>query len=107
MSESSSGLERERAISRTFHARGVPLLVSPHLLRERSLGQLDLVRIHKGEEGWLIEVVEVKSSLTGGQALLRGQRARIIHAANFLAGVFGHPVRFLLSFQSTGDEEEN
>jgi hypothetical protein len=61
------------------------------------LGQLDLVRLRKVRGAWRIEVVEVKSSGTGGEALLRGQRSRIIGAANFLAGIFGHPVKFLLS----------
>jgi hypothetical protein len=85
-----SGINRERACSLEFHREGVPLLVSPLLLRERSLGQIDLARIRKDENGWIIEIGEVKSSLMGGEVSVRGQRSRLQGTQNFLSALFGH-----------------
>lgn len=94
MSGSSSGLRLECAHSRSFHAEGIPLLVSPELLRRRELGQIDLARIRK-KESWIVEVAEVKSSAIGAEALVRGQRRRLIAAGNFLSGIFGASLRFI------------
>jgi hypothetical protein len=89
-----SGLALERERSREFHADGLPLLVSPKLLRSRELGQLDLARMKK-KESWILEVAEVKTSSVGDEALERGQRKRIVNAAKFLSGIFGCPVKFI------------
>ena len=89
-----SGLSLEILKSRDFHSEGIPLLISPDLLRKRDLGQLDLVRLQK-KLHWVIEIAEVKSSVTGFYALERGQRKRIISAGNFLSGIFGIPMRFI------------
>ncbi len=94
MSASLSGLNLEKSKSREFHSEGIPLLISPELLRSRELGQLDLVRMKKNN-GWVIEIAEVKSSVTGFHALERGQRKRIISAGNFLSGIFGSPMKFI------------
>ncbi|MES2529328.1 MAG: hypothetical protein V4598_19730 [Bdellovibrionota bacterium] len=94
MSGNSSGLSLEIIKSRDFHSEGIPLLVSPELLRKRELGQLDLVRMKKKTD-WIIEIAEVKSSATGFAALERGQRKRIISAGNFLCGIFGCSMKFI------------
>lgn len=91
-----SGLKRELQSSKSFHAEGLPLLVSSLLLRERLMGQIDLARLQKDKEGWVIEVAEVKSSDLGAQAIIRGQRSRIFHAIKFLSGIFGHRSKFIL-----------
>ena len=94
MSGSSSGLRLELSHSRDFHSQGLPLLISPDLLRKRELGQLDLVRMKK-KDSWVIEIAEVKSSAVGEEEFLRGQRKRVLSAGNFLCGIFGAPVRFI------------
>lgn len=90
-----SGPKLEISHSLDFHSEGTPLLVSPKLLRERNLGQIDLARLKKDREGWLIEIAEVKSSDIGIENLLRGQRQRLFSAQNFLSGVFGFRSRFI------------
>lgn len=89
------GLELEREFSREFHQEGIPLLVSPSLLRSRNLGQVDLSRLKKDREGWVIEVGEVKSSQVGEEQMLRFQRQRIFSAQNFLSAIFGHRTKLL------------
>ncbi|WP_408096765.1 hypothetical protein ACJVC5_17145 [Peredibacter sp. HCB2-198] len=55
----------------------------------RNLGQLDLARIKKDREGWMVEVGEVKSSEIGQEMMERFQKNRIRSAQNFLSGIFG------------------
>ena len=94
--KSTSGLNQEITSSKTFHDEGTPLLVSPALLRQRLMGQIDLSRIRKDREGWIIEIAEVKSSSIGRENFLRGQRARLFESANFLSGIFGHRSKLIL-----------
>jgi hypothetical protein len=94
VSGNTSGLRTELFHSKTFHSEGLPLLISPQLLRERDLGQIDLARLLK-KENWVIEIAEVKSSAMGFEAFQRGQRKRIILAGNFFSGILGYPVRFI------------
>lgn len=61
------------------------------------MGQIDLSRLRKDREGWIIEVKEVKSSVIGEEMLLRGQRSRLFSAVKFLAGIFGFRAKFVLS----------
>jgi hypothetical protein len=85
-----SGIKKELMCSEKFHQEGIPLLVSPLLLRERSLGQIDLARIKKDKMGWIIEIGEVKSSQLGTEVSARWQRARLMGAQKFLSALFGH-----------------
>jgi len=85
--KNSSQLEADFSLS--FHAEGTPLLVSPQLLRLRQLGQMDLARLRKDREGWIIEVGEVKSSEVGQEMMERFQKQRLFSAQNFLSGIFG------------------
>ena len=87
--KSSSGLLNELKFSCDFHSEGIPLLVSARLLRARDLGQLDLSRIRKDRDGWLIEIGEVKSSEIGAFQMERFQKMRLYAAQKFLSGVFG------------------
>ena len=80
--------------SLAFHSTGIPLLVSPDLLRQRGLGQIDLSRMQK-KENWVIEIAEVKSSSVGEDAFVRNQRKRIVSTGKFLSGIFGAPVKFI------------
>ena len=93
--KSSSGSNQEIHFSKSFHSEGIPLLVSPALLRERNLGQLDLARLRKNSIGWILEVGEVKSSVVGEEMMERSQLKRISSAQNFLAGLFGHPTKLI------------
>ncbi len=79
--------------SRLFHGTALPVLVSSQLLRSRNLGQLDLLRLARDRDGWILEVTEVKSSTTGTEALERGQKKRIHHSMRFLAALFGARTR--------------
>jgi hypothetical protein len=94
--KNTSGFEAEQRASITFHRCGIPLLVSPKVLRERDMGQLDIVRITKRSEGWVIEVAEVKSSIIGTEMMMRGQRSRLISAMKFLSGIFSSTSKFIL-----------
>lgn len=85
----SSGLFNEIKFSRSFHADGVPLLISPKLLRARNLGQLDLARLRKDSDNWTIEIAEVKSSEVGELQMQRFQKMRILASQKFLSGLFG------------------
>lgn len=89
-----SGLRLELSRSINFHSEGIPLLISPELLRLRGLGQIDLSRMLKKDE-WIIEIAEVKSSSVGEDAFLRSQRKRIVEAGKFLSGIFGAPLKFI------------
>ena len=60
------------------------------------MGQIDLARLKKDRQGWVIEIAEVKSSQMGANAILRGQRSRIFHSIKFLSGIFGHRSKFIL-----------
>lgn len=60
------------------------------------MGQIDLARLRKDQEDWLIEVAEVKNSDIGAEMILRGQRSRIFQAVKFLSGIFGHRSKFIL-----------
>ncbi len=84
------GLKKELETSVVFHFEGVPLLVSPNLLRERSMGQIDLARIRRNNQGLLIiEILEVKSSVVGEEMINRGQRSRLHSTQDFLSSLFG------------------
>lgn len=91
----SSGLANEKKFSREFHQEGIPLLVSPALLRSRDLGQIDLARIKKDREGWILEIGEVKSSMVGEEQMERFQKRRLFSSQRFLAGLFGHRTKLV------------
>ena len=90
VSKNSSGLKSEIEHSKSFHAEGLPLLVSAQLLRARDLGQIDLARMTKNRGEWLIEIGEVKSSSTGLLMMGQQQRFRLNDSLKFLTALFGH-----------------
>ena len=87
------GLKLEVECSRIFHLNSLPVLVSPSLLRSRHLGQIDLAKLTKDSNGWILEVSEVKNSFIGAEASLIGQRARLNSACSFLGRLFGSRVK--------------
>lgn len=91
-----SGVELEKKYSKDFHAKGVPLLISPALLRERNLGQIDLARITKQKNGFFLEIGEVKSSLIGCEVYEFRQRQRLLKAQQFLSSLFGFSSKVVL-----------
>jgi hypothetical protein len=93
--KNSSGPKNEIKCSLQFHSKGIPLLVSPTLLRLRNLGQIDLARVTKDNEGWIVEIGEVKSSIIGVEQMQRGQKKRLFSSQHFLAGLLGHRTRLL------------
>ena len=95
MLKNSSGHKLELAFSREFHSEGLPLLVSHTLLRSRDLGQIDLARLKKDREGWVLEVGEVKSSEIGVEQMGRSQMKRLLVAQKFLSGLFGHRTKLV------------
>lgn len=94
LKNTSSGESVEKKISLSFHQEGLPLLVSPVVLRSRGLGQIDLARFVKGPE-MVLEICEVKSSKLGSQSM-REQRRRLLQASAFLASVFGKTIKFIV-----------
>jgi hypothetical protein len=91
----SPGLKKELTASIEFHKEGVALLISEKLLRDRFMGQIDLCRLRKTPQGYLIEVGEVKSSSTGEQSYLRGQNLRISSTQSFLSGLLGYRIKLI------------
>src|SRR5690606_26034357 len=89
-----SPLKKEEWHSKKIHQIGIPLLASSKLLRERGLGQIDLARLEKMKNGFLIHLFEVKSSEVGEVMLLRGQRARLLASLQFLSQVLGYEGKF-------------
>jgi hypothetical protein len=87
--KNSSGIEKEMFVSNTFHSVGIPLLVSPNLLRQRGLGQIDLARLVKTPTSWQLDVVEVKSSILKSPFKNKKQYQRLNHSTHFLALIFG------------------
>lgn len=90
-----NGFKLEKEVSQHFHQEGIPLLVSPQLLRSRDLGQIDLARLIKDRTGWILEIGEVKSSVVGEEQMLRTQRFRLFASQRFLSGLFGHRSKLL------------
>jgi hypothetical protein len=86
--KNSSGLRKEIKISKVFHQKGIPVLVSPLLLRQRSLGQVDLVRLTKIHQAWRLEVLEVKMSPPQEVFKKKNQFSRLQKSAHFLAQLF-------------------
>lgn len=89
------GLSVEINFSKQFHLKGVPLLVSPLVLRSRGMGQVDLARIGKEYAEWIVEIAEVKTSLVGQHCLMRSQKSRLLASQRFLTGIFGHKSRLI------------
>jgi hypothetical protein len=94
LKNTSKGNQLEKKISVPFHQEGLPLLISPHVLRIRGLGQIDLARFVKTPETTL-EICEVKSSEVGYESM-RLQRRRLQRAAGFLGAVFGKTIKFIV-----------
>lgn len=89
------GSKLERELSKSFHAKGIPMLVSPLLLRTRGCGQIDMARMVKGGNGVVIEVSEVKSRVNVG----RLQISRLNDSVNFLSSIFGVPAILIYLFR--------
>lgn len=85
------GLAFEGHVSHSFHDSGVPLLVSPLVLRQRSLGQLDLCVFKK--DG--LFVAECKY---GDGLLSFGQRKRLVASCHLLINLFDCPVQLFLLY---------
>ena len=83
MNRLSCGMSWEKITSRRWHRKGLPLLVSPKLLRARGCGQVDVAVIDRGT----IYVVECKS---GGE-VARVQYQRLKRSAHFLSTVLRRP----------------
>lgn len=79
------GLAFEIYISKHFHQRGIPVLVSPIILRRRNLGQIDLVHIVDD----IVIVYEIKSSTIGKEQLYKGKQiTRLRHSSLWLSQLF-------------------
>ena len=84
----SRGFDLEQQASRHWHKRGIPLLVSPKLLRSRRCGQIDVGVIAAGKEGKKICLVECKSS----GLVSKVQYGRLRRSACFLSSLLNFPV---------------
>lgn len=58
------------------------------------MGQIDLARFRKIHEV-VLEICEIKSSALGEEAM-RAQRRRLKASADFLSGVFGKTIKFIV-----------
>ena len=85
-----NGITLELKMSKILHSDTIPLLVSPLLLRERGLGQVDISRISKDR----IEIFEVKSSAIVGYT----QKRRLVASSDFLSFVLKYPVSLRYAF---------
>lgn len=76
---------QEAEISKYYHQKYLPLLVSSHLLRKLNLGQIDLSYFQKNNSlEWKLIVVEVKSQCVPS----RKQRQRLRASTEYLSSVF-------------------
>lgn len=79
------GQKFEQEISKDFHQRGIPILISPMLLRKKGLGQIDLAHLVNNK----VIVYEIKSSRIGKQSLYRGKQITRLRRSTFwLARIF-------------------
>ncbi len=84
----SRGEQQEIASSLRCHAEGMPVLVSALVLRQRDLGQCDLVRFFPQRR--VVEIWEVKRQ--SRPVLSWGQRERLRRSGHFLAKILGASV---------------
>lgn len=94
--KNTSGLKAEIIHSIEFHKIGYPLLVSQALLRSRGLGQIDLGRVNKDREGWLVEVAEVKSQNKGILMMGHFQKQRLLLSIKFITALMGSRGKLVL-----------
>jgi hypothetical protein len=87
--KNTSGLKAELAHSTEFHKLGLPLLISQALLRSRGLGQIDLGRMIKDRDGWVVEVAEVKSQDKGILMMGHQQKQRLRYSLKFITALLG------------------
>lgn len=84
MSTCRKGLEFERRFTDQFHRQGLALLLSPLVLRDMALGQVDAARLIGGR----VELCELK--LYG--ELSFKQRIRLVRSANYLGELLDREV---------------
>ena len=77
--------------SKVFHQRGVPILVSPLLLRKRDLGQIDLCV--KSEKSF----IAAECKLGEGRVSLV-QRKRLLKSLKFISFLFNEDVKLELLY---------
>ena len=82
------GFAWERRASLVWHKRGIPLLVSPKLLRALGCGQIDIGVIVSDNVGKKICLVECKSE----EGISEVQYRRLKKSAWFLSALFNLPV---------------
>ena len=86
MLKNTSGQECEKQFSLRFHqGAGIPILVSPQVLRSRDLGQLDFSRFDTSKRQ--VMIVELKN----GEWVTGGQKRRLLASGRWLSQVFNAP----------------
>lgn len=93
------GEEFEKAQSIFFHGQGIPLLVSPRLLRKKNLGQIDLAII-KNKKIIVIELKKNKTSLNHSH--FSRQKIRLKASCDYLRFVINKDI--ILLFHSENDK---
>lgn len=90
----------ESKSSRFFHRKGVPVLVSPLVLRAQNLGQIDVSYLEKrAEKTWVLKIIEMKSSLYPG----RQQIFRLLKTQDYLSRVFEMEAKLEVKFCQKDD----
>lgn len=85
-----NGQSLEEEKSKIIHEKGLPILVSPTFLRDRFVGQCDIVKMEKsGQHKW-ITIYEVKSSGVIGLT----QKKRLYGSCQLLSCLFNCPTFF-------------
>lgn len=71
------GSEFERSFSQLAHQGHVPVLISSQILRSINAGQIDVARLTRKNQSWVLDLFEVKSrqhpSVWQWRRLLRSQ----------------------------------
>lgn len=87
------GMIFESESSAKLHPKGIPVLVSEHLLRKRGLGQIDLAILRENQ----LEVYEFKKSTRSTlDRVHRKQRLRLEKSCLFLGALFKKKVTLTL-----------
>ncbi len=77
----------EAKLSRHFHQRGVPVLISPQFLRSRDCGQVDIAVLLKNNTQHYFKVIEAKSSISAS----RSQLARLYRSVDLICKILNVP----------------
>lgn len=90
----------EAQVSREFHEKGVPALVSSLVLRAQNLGQIDIAYLERtAKKTWVLKIIETKSSVYPA----RSQLFRLLKTQDYLSRVLDVESKLEVKFCQKAD----